>query len=134
MRVNSDKQTLILAGEPLPRRGVAESSAEPAATASRLQRITIIATRADDTTLLVQGEYENRRESEAEWLPQSQIAVAAPSEPLRLPATRAPSMLTSTPYRIASSSAQRASRGASEYARTQELGAEAVLPLIDTYA
>jgi hypothetical protein len=47
MRVNSDKQTLILAGEAIPRRDAARSSAP-------LQ--TLVATRADNTMLLAHGD------------------------------------------------------------------------------
>ena len=108
MRVSSDKQTLILAGEPVPRRGTESASSTPGTTvqASRLQRITIIATRSDETTLLVQGEYA------ANSMP------AAPSN------CRAPALVAS----------RGSSLGAAQYARMQNLaGAIAKKPVIDLY-
>ena len=58
MRVNSDKQTLILAGETVPWTSVANSvnGSALSATASRAHRLTIVVTRAEPP-LLVQGEY-----------------------------------------------------------------------------
>jgi hypothetical protein len=53
--VNSDKQTLILAGEAIPRRGVAHSAAGEPGLSDLAPHLTIVATRADDTMLLAQG-------------------------------------------------------------------------------
>ena len=54
MRVNSDNQTLILAGETIPRRSVGSFSAD-AHGLSGGRRLTIVATPADDPRLLTQG-------------------------------------------------------------------------------
>ena len=53
--MNSDKQTLILAGETVPVTNSTSESALPAI-ASRTHRLTIVATRAEPI-LLAQGEY-----------------------------------------------------------------------------
>lgn len=50
--MNSDKQTLILAGEAIPRRDAARSSASALAVSEMGPRQTLVATRADNTMLL----------------------------------------------------------------------------------
>jgi hypothetical protein len=54
--VNSDKQTLILAGEAIPRRDAVSSSASDLAPTDLGPRLTIVATRADNTMLLAHGD------------------------------------------------------------------------------
>jgi hypothetical protein len=54
--VNSDKQTLILAGEAIPRRDAARSSAGDLALSEMGPRLTMVATRADSTMLLAHGD------------------------------------------------------------------------------
>ena len=51
VRVNSEKQTLILAGEPVPQRF--------AYTASPRRPLTVVATPVDDPMLIVQGGFED---------------------------------------------------------------------------
>jgi hypothetical protein len=106
VRVNSDKQTLILAGEIVPWTGIAKSVNESAASAttSRTHRLTIVATRAEPM-LLVQGEY----------------------------AQHSGALVAKTPY--ASTNRGSSFSAANEYARTQELpGFGNRTPIIDTYA
>jgi hypothetical protein len=54
--VNSDKQTLILAGEAIPRRDAVSSAASGAGLPHPGPHLTIVATRADNTMLLAHGE------------------------------------------------------------------------------
>jgi hypothetical protein len=54
--VNSDKQTLILAGEAIPRRDAVSSLASNPGLPDLGPRLTIVATRADDTMLLGHGD------------------------------------------------------------------------------
>ena len=54
--MNSDKQTLILAGESIPRHGAARSAASDPGLSDLGPRLTIVATRADNTMLLAHGE------------------------------------------------------------------------------
>jgi hypothetical protein len=140
VRVNSDKQTLILAGEPLPPvpHAAARAIASRSETAPQLQRVTM---------LLVQREYgagtlaadsgaasatkflagidtgidQGVTESERMLLPSAAAAADAPSGPADL-----------LPY----PSFRRAlSARAAEYARTQDLSAgDTRSQLIDTYA
>jgi hypothetical protein len=56
VRVNSDKQTLILAGEAIPRRDAVSSSSGDLALTELGPRLTIVATRADNTMLLAHGD------------------------------------------------------------------------------
>jgi hypothetical protein len=56
VRVNSDKQTLILAGEAIPRRDTARSTAGDLGPPDLGPRLTIVATRADYTMLLAHGD------------------------------------------------------------------------------
>jgi hypothetical protein len=66
VRVNSEKQTLILAGEALPQRALVgtRAGAESLAQIVRSQRpLTIVATPADDTLLLIHDNYAVTRRS-----------------------------------------------------------------------
>jgi hypothetical protein len=56
VRVNSDKQTLILAGEAVPRRDAVGSAAGGLGLPDLGPRLTIVATRADSTMLLAHGD------------------------------------------------------------------------------
>jgi hypothetical protein len=136
--VSSDKQTLILAGEAVPRRDLAGASAnEPgaSATGSRLQRVTIIATRSD-AMLLVQGEYAANPRA----LPADSAATGsliAGRNDMMLPAAAdlaypaaAANIRTAYP-----SSHRGASSAAAAYARTQDLPHGGTRKaIIDTYA
>jgi len=108
VRVNSDKQTLILAGEAIPRRDAVSSAAsDPGG-----PRLTIVATRADNTMLLAQGDS------------------GSPSMTL----------LTASQNQLDRSTYLSSSRGfsfnaANEYARTQDFwGGGTRSTIIDTYA
>jgi hypothetical protein len=112
VRVNSEKQTLILAGEPLPRRGLTESNAQGfayAATASP-RPLTLVATPIDEPLLIAQGGFKDV------------------SPPLStLPLNLVP------PHRFADRGG--ASNAATAYARTQQLAAgSSRTGIIDTYA
>jgi hypothetical protein len=56
VRVNSDKQTLILAGEAIPQRHAVSSAASDPGLSDLGPRLTIVATRADNTMLLAHGD------------------------------------------------------------------------------
>jgi hypothetical protein len=108
--VTSDKQTLILAGEAIPRRAAVDAP------------LTIVATRADETMLLVQGDFA-RKQAGGESLA-GLIPSAADSR-----------------SKLARYDQFGFSRGASfsavnEYARTQDLAGNgaARASIIDTYA
>jgi hypothetical protein len=106
VRVNSDKQTLILAGEFIPRR-------DPTAA----ERLTIVATRADTTMLLAQGNTAQEPSGE------SALTMLAPADYTALARTHLYSA------RGSSSSA------ANAYARTQDLSANGRrTAIVDTYA
>jgi hypothetical protein len=133
VRVSSDKQTLILAGEstPLPRADADRTYAGRSAVGSQLQRVTM---------LLVQGEYAAGTlaagtlaadSSPAKFLAGTDSArVLLPSPtPVDAPAVSAQFV---APYAAPS---RTLSSGAAEYARTQNLsGRGARSQLIDTYA
>jgi hypothetical protein len=110
--VNSDKQTLILAGEAIPRRDAVSSSSGDLALSHLGPRLTIVATRADNTMLLAHGD------------------------------TSSPSMALSTggQNKLHRSGYVSSARGfsfnaANEYARTQDFsGAGTRSTTIDTYA
>ena len=113
MRVNSNKQTLILAGEAIPRRAAARSDEAC---------LTIVATRADDTMLLAQGDFSQKPSAPESSSPLMTIAMAKGQ------------------YKLARSGYVPSSRGSSfnaanEYARTQDLsGNGSRTAIIDTYA
>jgi hypothetical protein len=110
VRVNSDKQTLILAGEPIPWR----LAVEP--------HLTIVATRADDTMLLAQGD-----------LGQQRAGGHAPSASMtRAAATDSHNKLSRSGYPSSYRGAYFSA--ASEYARTQDFSGHGRTAIIDTYA
>jgi hypothetical protein len=115
VRVNSDNQTLILAGEAIPRRDAGSFSAETLG-ASGGRRLTIVATPADDPRLLTQGNITG--------------AVGESTS----------SFVTITPYQNTLMRSSTVPRGASfnaahAYARTQDLTNSAPrTAIIDTYA
>ena len=117
--MNSDNQTLILAGEAIPRRDVGSSSTD-ALGLSGGRRLTIVATPADDPPLLTQGTFAGN-------------ANAAVPEPTS-------SLITITPYQNTLLRSSTVPRGASfnaahAYARTQDLMNSAPrTAIIDTYA
>ena len=121
MRVNSDKQTLILAGEATPRRDVASSSANGVGLSDG-PRLTIVATRADETMLLAQGNFAHKASVGAEDSTSSLMTIiSSQSKPARagyLSTTRSASF-----------------NAANEYARTQDFSAYGSRrAIIDTYA
>jgi hypothetical protein len=115
LRVSSDKQTLILAGEPIPpRQGSAgDSNGESLSVSPQLQRVPV---------LVVQEDYAAAPLA----TPFSSSQAAAPL--LQAPAALARSL---APY---SSSSRAVSAGAAEYARTQNADSSAKSQIIDTYA
>jgi hypothetical protein len=119
VRVNSDKQTLILAGEAIPRGDLASSSAN-AVGLSDGPRLTIVATRADQTMLLAQGEFAHKRSAGSEVSTAPLLLMSSQSKPARagyLSVTRSASF-----------------NAANEYARTQDFSAYGRTTIIDTYA
>ena len=106
VRVNSDKQTLILAGEAIPRRDAARSTASDFGLSEMGPRLTMVATRADNTMLLAQGDS------------------ASPSEASVALSTGGESKLHRSAF-----------NAANEYARTQDFWGTGIRsPTIDTYA
>jgi hypothetical protein len=120
VRVNSDNQTLILAGEAIPRRDIASSSANARGLNQGVRPLTIVATPADDTKLLARGEFA------------STIGPAAESaSPLKTLTAYQHSLLRSSPL----SSRGASFNAANQYARTQDLSNPGVRSaIIDTYA
>jgi hypothetical protein len=119
VRVNSDKQTLILAGEAIPRRDIARSSAN-AVGLSDGPRLTIVATRADETLLLARGDFAHTTSSAAEDLTSPlMIIMSGQTKPAR------PGYLS---VRGTSFNA------ANEYARTQDFSGYGRTTIIDTFA
>jgi hypothetical protein len=112
VRVNSENQTLILAGEAVPRRSATESRARSVAyAAAPLRRpLTIVATPVDDPKLIIQGEFAH-------------VSVDITALPRNLVAS----------YRLADGGSS--SIAANAYARTQSLSVgSAHTAIIDTYA
>ena len=110
LRVNSENQTLILAGEAVPRRGAAELSARGFANPTTPLRrpLTLVATPVDEPKLIIQGE-EDVTDSSAP--PRSLLAA----------------------YRVVERGS--AFNAANAYARTQSLSvSSAHTAIIDTYA
>ena len=124
MRVTSDKQTLILAGEAIPPPRVAAGRSE---TGSQLQRVTMLVVRGEYATALAADSSSAKfsatadSESDLDLLP-SVAAIDGPALPAQF----------LVPY---PSSNRALSAGAAEYARTQDLsGGRTRNRLIDTYA
>jgi hypothetical protein len=112
VRVNSENQTLILAGEAVPRRSATELAARSFTnTASPSRRpLTLVATPVDDPKLIVQGDFEE----------------------VSLDSTALPRHLLAS-YRVVDRGS--AFNAANAYARTQGLSiSSAHTAIIDTYA
>ena len=120
MRVNSDNQTLILAGEAIPRRDLASLSANAHGPNHGVRPLTIVATPADDTKLLARGDFAGNFGAAAES-----------ASPLKTLTAYQHSLLSSSPLSSRGSSFE----AANEYARTQDLSNQGVrTAIIDTYA
>jgi hypothetical protein len=124
VRVSSDKQTLILAGEAIPPPRVAAGRSE---TGSQLQRVTMLVVRGEYATALAADSSSAKfsatadSESDLDLLP-SVAAIDGPALPAQF----------LVPY---PSSNRALSAGAAEYVRTQDLsGGRTRSRLIDTYA
>jgi hypothetical protein len=125
VRVSSDKQTLILAGEAIPPPRVAAGRSE---TSSQLQRVTMLVVRGEYAATAVtanssSAKFSATADSESDLdLLASVAAIDAPALPAQF----------LVPY---PSSNRALSAGAAEYARTQDLsGGRTRSRLIDTYA
>jgi hypothetical protein len=125
VKVTSDKQTLILKGEPFPPPRLSERSAGAGRSDKglQLQRVTMLVVQEDFAAPALASD-----SNAAKFL-------AAPSEVALLPsAAGAPTMRAQSlvPY---SSSNRALSAGAAEYARTQNLSGDRTRSrIIDTYA
>jgi hypothetical protein len=120
--VNSDKQTLILAGEAIPRRDAARSSASDLGLSDLEPRLTIVATRADNT-LSRYGALARKASTAAD---DSTSAVMTLS-------TSGQNKLERSGY--LSSARGPSFHAANEYARTQDFGGHGTRStIIDTYA
>ena len=120
MRVNSDKQTLILAGEAIPRRDAASSSASDPALSDMGPRLTIVATRADNTMLLAHGDFARKASTAADDSASAVMTLSTGGQNKLgyLPSARGSSF-----------------HAANEYARTQDFwGHGTRSTIIDTYA
>jgi hypothetical protein len=121
VRVNSDKQTLILAGEATPRRDIASLSANGVGLSDG-PRLTIVATRADETMLLAQSDFAHRTSAGAE----------DSTSPLM---TLISSQSKSARHGLLSATRGASFNAANEYARTQDFsGYGSRTTIIDTYA
>jgi hypothetical protein len=120
VRVNSDNQTLILAGEAIPRRDLASLSANAHGLNHSGPPLTIVATPADDTKLLARGDFAGNFS-----------AAAGSTSPLKTLTAYQHSLLRSSPLSSRGSSFN----AANEYARTQDLSNHGMrTAIIDTYA
>ena len=133
MRVTSDRQTLILAGETPPRRDVAGSNPDDSQSrsSSSSQRVTIISARVDASMIVTESDYA----PDSSVVAYSPAATAGSEIGSALPAVSDQSapMRARGHLSYASSSARGSSyNGASAYARTRDLSDR--LPIIDTYA
>jgi hypothetical protein len=124
VKVSSDKQTLILAGESLPTPRAPVAGGRAAGRGLQLQRVTM---------LLLQSDYASNLAPES-GAPRLLTAAAAersllpPAESLQAAAGASRSLVPYSPKRALSA-------GAAEYARTQNLSSDGVRSqLIDTYA
>jgi len=110
--VNSDNQTLILAGEAVPQRVAGGSSVGAPGGLAGGRRLTIIATPVDDPRLLTQANFAGGASSESATTPYQ-----------------------TTPPRSSGLSRGGSFNGAHAYARTQDLwGNTPKTSIIDTYA
>lgn len=137
MRIHPDRQTLILAGEPLPKRNAAASgtAAVSGRNTANSQRVTYFGARFN--AVVTDAEV-----TDAEYTPSAHVAdtnvvaydASDVSNDAALPATTPKtSFMTSHAYSsYASSNRGSAFGGASAYARTQDLSERH--PIIDTYA
>jgi hypothetical protein len=123
VRVNSDKQTLILAGEAIPRRHAASSSASDLGLSDVGSRLTMVATRADNTMLLAHGDFAGK----------ASVAADDSASAVMTRSTGGENKLERAGY---SPSARSSSfHAANEYARTQDFwGPGTRSTIIDTYA
>jgi hypothetical protein len=122
VRVNSDKQTLILAGEAIPRRDAASSSANDLPFSDVGPRLTIVATRADETMLLARGDVARTANAAADTSTSSSMALASRAA-------------QSTLVRSVYPPSMRGSSAANAYARIQDRAAhDTRSTIIDTYA
>ena len=133
MRVTSDRQTLILAGETPPRRGLAGPSSEDleSRVTSGSQRVTIINARVDASMIVTESDYA----PDASVVAYASLAAAGPEAGSALPAMANTQLATVTAkgqLAYASSSRGSSFNAASAYARTRDLSDR--LPIIDTYA
>jgi hypothetical protein len=122
VRVNSDKQTLILAGEAIPRRDGARTSASDLGLSEMGPRQTLVATRADNTLLLGHGDFAHKASAAADSTSPAMTLSAGGQNTLErsgyLPSARGSAF-----------------HAANEYARTQDFwGTGARSTTIDTYA
>jgi hypothetical protein len=119
VRVNSNNQTLILAGEAIPRRDVGSSSAE-AFGLSGGRPLTIVATPADDPRLLTQGTFAGNASAAVGESTSSFITISSYQNTL----LRSSTVSRGAPFNAAHA-----------YARTQDLTNSAPrAAIIDTYA
>ena len=134
MRITPDRQTLILAGEALPRRSVAGADTSVPGRNSSNSRITIISARLD--AVVTESDYSpNAYVPDTHIVPYEAGEVSELNTASALPATisKGASALTSRAYSSYASSNRGSSfGGASAYARTQDLAERH--PIIDTYA
>jgi hypothetical protein len=120
--VNSDKQTLILAGEAIPRRDAARTSASDIGL-SEGPRQTLVATRADNTMLLAHGDFAHKTSAAAD----------DSTSPAMTLSTGGQNKLERSGY--LSSARGSSYHAANEYARTQDFwGTGTRSTTIDTYA
>jgi hypothetical protein len=130
VRVTSDKQTLILAGEaiPPPRTDMGRAGAGRADAGSQLQRVTMV---------VVQGEYAAAPRTVVADSGTAKSPEAADGESVLLSSAAAVDMPAVPANFIVPSpaSSRGLSTGAAQYARTQNIsGGRARSQLIDTYA
>jgi hypothetical protein len=128
VKVTSDKQTLILKGEPFPppRLSASGTGASRADTGVQLQRVTMLLVQEDFAAPALASD-----SSAAKFLAApAELALLPSAAAIDAPATSAQSLV---PY--SSSSNRYLSAGAAEYARTQNLSGDRTRSqLIDTYA
>jgi hypothetical protein len=123
VRVNSDKQTLILAGEAIPRSDAASSSASDLGLSDMGARLTIVATRADNTMLLAHGDFARKASAAADDSTSAVMTHSAGGQN-KLERSAYPSSARGPSF-----------HAANEYARTQDFwGHGTRSTIIDTYA